>query len=198
MSEIKNFDREWQISAGTPVWLNFINENIVQGFASNQRIGLVINMTYLDIKGWVARDYVNKTEKLPTLARMVIVYDNQSNASDPNITQVLTPGSVSGAPDHAMNDMPNRANEDRFTILYDKRWKWDYFDMSAINDESNGDNESIKLIDERIPIHRTTSYTRLSAKPTTGGLIAFFWSTDDGVTDSIFNRCFFRLYYQDY
>lgn len=196
MSEVKSVDVEFNIGTGTVLTGSMVNEYIPLGYQSGQRIGRVINMTRLDIKGYLVRDYNYKTEKYPTVARVMVVYDKQSNNNFPTLSDILTPGTLT-SPEYAMNDMANRFFEERFDILWDKRFHWDYFDMSATADESNGDNESVKLIDVSIPIGYNSVWDNVSGRPDTGSLTLLFWSTDPGVTDLISIRSRMRLFYMD-
>lgn len=111
--EKKYFDfdtQEVDDAAGTSI---FSISQIVQGDGSNQRIGSKVFYRSLQIR-W----HVQLATTGPTFAsaRMIILYDKQSNAALASAAQVLQDVAT---PANAINSPINYANRFRFKILYD-------------------------------------------------------------------------------
>lgn len=103
--ERKNIDDTApKITTGVATWtINCLND-VVQGTTATTRIGRKILMKSINIQGVVATSTGNA-------ARILIVYDKQSNGALPAATDVLTSNTLMA--------MQNLDNRDRFIILAD-------------------------------------------------------------------------------
>lgn len=103
-------------TTGTVTLLN----GIATGTDFTNRIGRKVLLKSIYIKGWLSN---TDTTTANTMCRLAIVYDSQSNAAAPAITDVFK--SINGTT-HL-----NLDNRDRFRILYDKHYALASVDNTA-------------------------------------------------------------------
>jgi len=98
---------------------------IVEGFTETSRIGNVVHLTHLYIAGCL-RPSANSSSPGEIL-RLVVVQDEQTNGTAPNLTDVFTDASGTIRSTSAFN-MDNRG---RFKVLVDEFWNMDGFSVNA-------------------------------------------------------------------
>lgn len=100
LSAITNFD-----TTGSVTLLN----GVAQGTDFTQRVGRKFNMKSILLRLSIQP---GSTATTNALARWIIVYDKQTNATAPAITDIIVAANESAA--------NNLSNRDRFVIIYDK------------------------------------------------------------------------------
>jgi len=90
----------------------------VAGSQNFNRIGRKICLKSLQIRGYfLATDF----STAQTFARMIVVYDKQSNGSAPTFANIIQSQNIAGTTSSLATDMVNLDNRDRFEIIRDKQ-----------------------------------------------------------------------------
>jgi len=133
-------------ATGTPTLLN----GCVAGSQNYQRIGRKINLKSLQIRGHL---FPSDTTTNTCLVRMLIVFDKQSNGAAPTWGDVIKSQNIAGTTSSTVTDMLNLDNRDRFEVIRDKTWSFNYGESSNGYSPCPGSYE-------------ITEYIRLSDRPT--------------------------------
>ena len=96
--------------------------NVMNGMFSGEdyfrRIGNKIEMYSLHITGYI--DPTQASPGLPSLMRMIVVYDKQANGAAPLISDVIKTVNTNGVEETTACSQLNYTARDRYIILYDK------------------------------------------------------------------------------
>lgn len=115
--------------AGTFSLLN----GTVPGTQSYQRVGRKINMTSIQLRGYIGATAFAAPVTSDTEVRIMLVYDKQANTAGFAITDLLKSQLNAGTTSSLCNDMLNLDNRDRFTILKDMTVALAYQNSGAAN-----------------------------------------------------------------
>ena len=115
-SEVKCIDRAHQTSTLSTTAVFTLLNPIVPGDDIYQRTGRTLNMKSLRVQG-----YLNNTATtVQSFARVMVVYDKQSNAANPVIGDIIQ--DMNGTPATDVYSHPNLNNRERFVIIKDCRF----------------------------------------------------------------------------
>lgn len=144
----------------------YLINGCARGSAFNQRNGQEILMRSIELRYHV----VSQSVTLNSICRIAIVYDRQTNAALPAITDILNTADITSA--------RNLENRKRFRILYDKT-----IPLSISN--TNGSQHYEKFYRKlRHPVNFNTGTTGGSGDITTGSLLIVLDSDQALVADS--------------
>lgn len=137
--ELKFIDTLYNgIRFSTTTGLRLLNGTIA-GSSANNRIGRSINMMSIEIKGKVVLSALASAAVVMDTLRILLVYDKQTNAAAPSITDVLQSIDVTVTATNDATSMPNMTNANRFVILRD----WRISTASQVTNPSAGAAQSI-------------------------------------------------------
>jgi len=108
--ELKAVDSIATLAADTTGALALIN-GLVPGTGFSQRVGRRVHLTHVELH---FKSQVTPATGVDQYHRVMVVRDKQANAAAPAIADILTSVST--------NHFPNLINQERFKILYDKRF----------------------------------------------------------------------------
>lgn len=146
----------------------------VAGSQNFNRIGRKINLKSLQIQGY----FVNADNSaVSTKARMIIVFDKQSNGAAPTYADIVTSQNIAGTTSSTYNDMINLNNRDRFEIIRDTKVTIGALDSTAT--QAFAQSPGMVLVDQYIKLgNRETVYNAGTAGTVgdiqSGSLYVFF------------------------
>jgi len=168
----------------------------IAGSQNYNRIGRKINLKSLQIHG----DFINHdTTTIAVKARMLIVFDKQSNGAAPGFADIITSQDITGATSSTVNDMVNLNNRDRFEIIRDTFVTLGPIDTTAT--QSYASAPLIQSVDTYIKLgNRETVYNAGTAGTVgdiqSGALYVFWISNTTNATGCDFVGSF-RLRFTD-
>lgn len=121
-TELKSTDQALTVSpimtAGT---ISLVVAPPLEGASFYQRIGRRIRMKSLEIRGEITPNNTNAAAVPQQFARIMVLYDRQTNGALPALADILTGFNAAGATTSTVWDGLNMNNRDRFTVLRDRK-----------------------------------------------------------------------------
>lgn len=158
----------------------------VAGSQNFNRIGRKINLKSLQIHGYFQATAVATAN---VKARMLIVFDKQSNGAAPTYANIITSQDITGATSSTVTDMINLDNRDRFEIIRDENIVIAPYNTTAT--QSVAGTPTIVPIDRYIKLgNRETVYNAGTAGTVgdiqSGALYVFFIASQPNATGVLF------------
>lgn len=187
-TEVKSVDQPLTVSpiragslATTITCVNFP----VDGIGFYQRIGNEISMKSLYLNGEIELNGTNAAANSGEYARIMVIYDKQTNNAAPVYTDILTAYNAAGATSSSSYDGLNQNNRKRFKILMDERINLPGTGVGGVTGINT--NQETEMNSTKMNISR---YIKLNGLPTcfsasagnvtditTGGLFVFVIGT---------------------
>jgi len=163
-----------------------------EGSGFYNRIGRRIRMKSLELRGMITPSAGNAAAVVQQFARLLIIYDRQTNGAAPTLADVLTDYDNAGATTSSDKSGLNMNNRDRFIVLRDRKLILPALGIngatpaavSALQVEANNQNPGL-VIHEFIKLKGLETHFKASSNPTvvgdvaTGGLFAVVISSAD-------------------
>lgn len=177
-------------ATGSPQLLN----GCIAGSQNFQRIGRKINMKSLQIRGVLTPTDLTTNAQM---VRMIVVYDKQSNGAAPTFANVITSQNIAGATQSLVGDMVNLDNRDRFEIIRDKIYSFNFGDAAgyAPSPGSYECTDYIRLADRPVVFNAGTAGTVGDIQ--SGALYVFWISSQAAATGSTLQSLSYRLRFID-
>lgn len=151
---------------------------VAQGVASNERIGRKITMKSLFVRGYAA---MQGSTVGNSPVRVLIVYDKQTNASAPIVTDIVLQDTI-------MSPM-NLANAQRFQVLYDAVFK-----LGTAGDQVFNFQKYIKLNHD---VTYNLGATSAVGSIQTGSVYCLVWNNGGFATAAPAHNIWTRIRYVD-
>jgi len=153
---------------------------IAAGTSINNRVSRRVRMTSLEVDGWFVPIGTTVAAHNPTYARMLIVYDRQSNGAIPNLNAVIQDISNSSSGPSltvACTSHFNLNNRDRFIVLLDERFYLPALQGATGYTSANPPAVPVQdlrnyIVQRHIKLHGLSSHYQSDNSPATYGDIA--------------------------
>lgn len=177
-------------ATGSPLLLNAC----IAGSQNFNRIGRKINLRSLQIRCVLTPTDLTTNAQM---VRMLLVYDRQTNGAAPTYADVIKSQNIAGTTSSLAGDMVNLDNRDRFEIIRDKIFSFNFGDSAgyAPSPGSYECSEYIRLQD------RPTVYNAGAAGTVgdiqSGSLYIFWISTQAAATGATLQNLTYRTRFID-